>query len=194
VYTGSRAGILCLVIVLLLNFKFRNVFLYIFGVVILLLLVPRDVMKFLLERFDVISEELDTTETGSRFYIWSTYIRYIASNPGNFFIGASKPLYFGIHQYVPHNYYLTLVYRWGIFPLILVSYFMFRYLVYFFRTQDPRTRRMLLSVFLPLFLISNTVSDVGYFYAFYLCLAFIPMHEIEWDEEDDFSEVLLNET
>jgi hypothetical protein len=184
VFSGSRAGILSFLAVVLLNFKFRNVVPYLAGLVILVLLVPRDILDFILERFHLLSSELDTSETGSRFFIWTSYFNYIADNPEIIFFGANKPLRLGLYHFVPHNFYLTVVYRWGIFPLILFSLLILKFIRDGLRVEDRKTRRVIFSVFIPLFIISNTVSDVGYFFAFILALAFIPVYGFEEEEEE----------
>lgn len=182
IYSASRTGIICLGVVFFMNLKLRNFIFMLMGMLVLLYLIPNEIMSVNYDRFLNISQELDISGTGSRMFILSRYFTHITSQPDVFFFGASERFQTGAFQFVPHNFYITLLYRWGIIPVALLLFMIFRMGVYIFRIENKSIRIMLASAFIPMFLVSNTVSDFGYFYAFFMAFALIPTEE-ELDQE-----------
>lgn len=187
-YSASRAGIICLAVVLFLNLRLRNFIFMFFGFVIMLFIIPNEIIQTNYDRFSTLGRELDMSGSGSRMYILSRYLEYIFTQPGVILTGATERLRTGAFFFVPHNFYITLLYRWGIIPVILVIYMLIRFGVYVARIADRSVRLMLSSALIPLILVSNTVSDFGYLYAFFLAIALVPSQEEIDDEKDEIVE------
>ncbi len=173
VATGSRAGFLCLLLSSL-SIIFQNrgfsykFFSFSFVIIMISSFYLTGYFNPILERFLDTENLLDSSNIGGRVGGWIFYIDYILSNFKVLFLGSWENIYditrtYGSYGRVAHNFFITLVYKWGILPLFLLIYFFKRYIQTIIQSDYYL---IYFSILLQFIFMLMTLSDIGVFFAF----------------------------
>jgi hypothetical protein len=175
--TGSRTGVLNILLILVFFFIARDVQiksksrLFIFLIIAMVFGLYFGVFSNIIERFLALGtgedKGLDSSATFGRVGGWLLYLRFIFSDYSVFFFGTFESLYkaLGINYYerVAHNFFIQLWYYWGIFAL---SFFLYILRKIFIQSKKIIERNALIAIFIPFVVTLFTVSDTGVCFSF----------------------------
>jgi hypothetical protein len=171
--TGSRAGFICLLLsILSAIFQTRGPGYKIFSASFFAFVVSffylAGYFNPILERFLDTDNLLDASNVGGRVGGWIFYMDYIFSNSKILFFGSWENIYdvtrtYGSYGRVAHNFFITLVYKWGVLPLFLLIYFFKKYIEVVIKSDYYI---IYFSVLVQFVFMLMTLSDIGVFFAF----------------------------
>jgi hypothetical protein len=183
---GSRAAIGSTILVIILFLMVRDtsfrekIGLIFFIALIIFILFTQDYIEPVLRRFSELrmgEGHLDSHHEFGRLGGWLFYINYIFSDTKIVLFGATESIYkdlFSVHfERVAHNFYIQLLYRWGIFPLLILLYLIAKYITYsIHKSFEP----ILLAILIPFVVTLFFLSDPGVFLGFIPAIISLPQN------------------
>ena len=183
--TGSRTALVELAVISLL-FVFtgsisskQKLAMISFILLLATFLYYEDYVQSVLDRFRVLKigeGHLDKYSTHGRLGGWFFYLEYIFSNINRFLFGVTESVYKRegadlLDERVAHNFYIQVIYLWGIFPFLILLHILYKYIKTSFYSGS---KFIFLAFFIAFFITSNTVSDTGVFLGFFIAIAAFP--------------------
>ena len=191
IFTGSRAGLSCLLLVYVFYFislrkKFKQIFVYLFIIVLTVIaFFYYGIFDPILVRFTDLQTGKDQEHFNPEYEFGKVggglfYLDYIVEDIRVFLFGTTETIYKALRYYsvthmrVAHNFYIQLWYYWGIIPLVLLLSFIFRFFRNILRLNN---KYLYLSILVPFVVTLIFVSDTGVFLAFIVTLIIINIEE-----------------
>jgi hypothetical protein len=170
--TGSRTGLIGLIIILFVFFIFvKNRFsemskFYILLLLPVIIIISIPYFELVFNRFLLIGDQFEIDTGSNRIGKWILYFNFFFDYKETFLTGAQKELLitWDNKYYAAHNAFITMIYNSGvIFSFVVLI--LFGKMIFTTIKQKDYDFMMLL---LPVFILINTVSDMGIIYTFLL--------------------------
>jgi hypothetical protein len=180
---GSRASFLGLFSIIVLFIISTNisvsykVIYSIFISTLILLLYTQGYFIPILDRFSELSAgegHFDIQHQFGRIGGWIFYLDYIFSDIYVFLGGTTTSIYEGMmvpYERAAHNFFIQLLYRWGIFPLLYILILIVRYIQY---STQPHLKVIYIAILIPFIVTLIFVSDTAVFLGFTTALVALP--------------------
>lgn len=180
--SASRSAILGLFLVLFLNFNFKNIVIFFLFISFLIFTNTELILNFIYERFFAMGDEFDKNLDSSRLFIWGVYFNESLNSLSNFLFGVNyKPdIYFS-----SHNFFITILYRWGIFVLIYFISIYYRLMKNLFFVKNIKIKLFFISIIVPSLFTAFSVSDTGVFVSLIYSLFLFEANTKKYNEKNN---------
>ncbi len=175
--TGSRTGLIALIIILLVFFLFvKNRFsetakFYIVLLLPIIIIVSIPYFELVFNRFLLIGEQFEVDTGSNRIGKWMLYFNFFFENKETFITGAQKELLitWDNQYYAAHNVFVTIIYNGGLLFSLSIFLLFSKMIISTIKEKDYD----FVMIIFPVFILINTVSDLGIFYTFLLFTIFL---------------------
>ncbi len=170
--TGFLAMTLIISIFLIRNLKNKGFFRFIIYIILIYIIFyfSQNLFSNIFTRLPINQEEFLESSGNTRIQGWGFFLNYIFSNLKVFFLGTRESfsvVYGWNYERVAHNFYISIFFCSGIFPVLFIVNILRKYIKL---ALKKLLKYNIIYTFLPLLLISMTVSDYGYFLIFILTI------------------------
>jgi hypothetical protein len=168
--TGSRTGLIGLIIILVVFFLFvKNRFsemskFYILLLLPVIVIISVPYFELVFNRFLLIGEQFEIDTGSNRIGKWILYFNFFFDHKETFLTGAQKELLitWDNKYYAAHNAFVTMIYNSGVIFSFAVLLLFLKMII----TTIKQKGYDFMMLLLPVFILINTVSDLGIIYTF----------------------------